>query len=117
MESMSQSEKLQLILEYEEEYHGDKFLFFKEGFITYSIDDNELNIFDVFITPLKRGKQLYHRFASEMIPQWKEIGIEFVYGCIQQDYEHKDRSIQMLKRLGMHLHSENEKILLFMKEL
>ena len=101
MEQMLSSQKLKLIEDFRSEYHDEVYEYFEHGFITYRVGSTNLHITNIFVDAEHRRKGIVIEAMTEFKNSLSGYGIKTVSCMVQSDYEHKDRSIAMFKRMGM----------------
>lgn len=105
-----------MYLEYLSEY-GTNYHETEVGFFTYFFEPDVMCVQDIYVKPEFRGTgkawELFDiiRFTAEV------NSCSYIEGYVDQDYKHKERSIQVLKAAGFEYYKETEECIWFRTRL
>lgn len=87
------------------------------GFITYSIEQNICYIQDLYILPDLRQTKLASSLANEVMEIAKTKSCKHLMGTVSPKSKEPETSIKVLLAYGMKLHSSNDQLIIFTKEI
>lgn len=101
-----------MYLEYLNEY-GTQYKENESGFFTYFFEEKGMCVLDIYVKPDCRGKGKAWTLFSEILEIATSKNCEYIEGYVDQEYEHKERSIQVLKAAGFEYYKETEECIWF----
>lgn len=109
--------KKSLYAQYMEELDGTQFIEYDWGFVSFKDINGRFYIEDVFIVKDRRGEDLWAELLSQLIELAKDGGYKEIYGSVVPSRKNATWMTKYLFKLGFKIHSSQENLIFFIKEI
>jgi len=109
---------MSLFAEYKKEREGiDVIEFESKALATYRITGEECYIIDIFVRSPFRKQGLASKLADLITDEAKKVGCKYLTGTVVPSTQGSTESLQVLLAYGFRLHSSQNDVIIFIKEI